>query len=425
MSALPRKLVPMSKQRQVNGIAARTLEINPTNGSSSTIFNANNNRIIFQIGSIPNGFLNTQKTFLKFDLSVATATANSVLAHQGIPIFNRMIVKTGSGSVLEDIQDLEVYDYAKMLMEPYSLGSAKSALVGWDLTDSELAILQSNVTSGSTFVKPVPSGVLGKAQEFYIPLHLMGSTYAFEVEMYLAPALDVLLRTSGSDTAPTFSITNVSLQLEVVSMPEEVCRKLDAAICGGQSLSIPYSEVKSYRNNVPSGVTRFSAQTHEVSPNVEKVMSILRPTTFSNVGIDKFKFYGGKKSGETGIVDEYQYRYSDRYTPLQPAKTGTNSNGALANIVRELGFDSMPWVAGKSTNGNSRYSIDSFFLLQDFQTDPELISGLSTMAHASPIETYLTFSASTSAALNLLTFTVSTNALEISGNGVASKGMIM
>jgi hypothetical protein len=332
-----------------------------------------------------------------------------------------MIVKTGSGSVLEDIQDLDVYDRLSLNMENYSGASVKNALLGWGENDTEAATLQ---YAGTTYVKPLPSGVLGKENEFYIPLHLMGSTYAFEVELQLAPVSSVVQRLSGGDTNASYSINNVSLQLEVVNMPEDVCRKLDAAICGGEALRIPYSEVKAYRNNVPNGVLRHSVQTHEVSPNVEKVMTVIRPSTFA-IGDDKFKFFGGRKSGSTGIVAEYQFRYADRYAPLQPAKTGANSNGALANIVREVGFEAMPWFASTSTNGDSKYAIDSFFLLQDFQTDPDLVSGLSTMAHASPIETYLTFSADTTAALSLNTFAKSTNALEISGNGVASKGMIM
>lgn len=424
MSALPKNLVPMPKQSQVAGIKSQTLEINPTNGSSSTVYDQTNNRLIFQIGSIPNGFLNTKKSFIKFDLKVTSATPNTTFVPAGIPIFNRMIVKTGSGSVLEDIQDLDVYDRLTLNMENYSTSSVKNALLGWGASDSDNATLQ-HAAGGTTYVKPLPSGVLGKEQEFYLPLHLMGSTYAFEVELQLAPATSVINRVSGgTDTTASYTINNVSLQLEVVNMPEDVCRKLDLAICGGEALRIPYSEVKAYRNNVPSGVLRHSVQTHEVSPNVEKVMTVMRPSTIA-FGDDKFKFFGGKKSGSTGIVDEYQYRYADRYAPLQPAKTGVNSNGALANIVREVGFEAMPWFATTGANGDSRYAIDSFFLLQDFQTDPDLVSGLSTMAHASPIESYLTFTAPTGSALSLSTFAKSTNALEISGNGVASKGMIM
>ncbi len=422
MSALPKNLVPMPKQSQVAGIKSQTLEINPTNGSSSSVYGANNNRLIFNVGSIPNGFLNTKKSFIKFDLKVTSTTANSHRVAAGIPIFNRMIVKTGSGSVLEDVQDLDVYDRLSLNMESYSSASSKNALLGWGGTDVQNATLQ---YAGTTYVKPLPSGVLGKDQEFYIPLHLMGSTYAFEVELQLAAASSVAQRIAGTDTNVEFTITNVSLQLEVVNMPEDVCRKLDVAICGGEALRIPYSEVKAYRNNVPSGVTRHSVQTHEVSPNVEKVMTVIRPATFT-IADDKFAFVGGKKAaGGNNIVDEYQYRYADRYAPLQPAKTGSNSNGALANIVRELGFESMPWFSSTSTNGDSEFSIKSFFILQDFQTDPELVSGLSTMAHASPIETYLTFAANTTDALSLETFAKSTNALEISGNGVASKGLIM
>lgn len=417
MSALPQKLVPMPKQRQVSGIKSQTVEISPVNGSSATVYDPNTqNRLIFQIPSYPNGFLDCSKTFIK--VRVASLSAGSAF-EDGLPIFERVMVKSGSGAVLEDIQDVDVLESLLELNKERSLGSARTALTG----DNIVALANRNTRQSGNFVcRPVPGGVLGEGQEYYLPLHLMGGPYALELELWLNPATRCV-RTAASATTAAYTLDNVSLQLEIVNMPEDVCKKLDTAICGGESLTVPFSTFRTYRNIIGSGATTASIQIHEVSPNVEGVMMAFLPSAAPASDIERFLFEGGSESGSE-VLKEYQFRYADRYMPLQPVKNlHLGSTPALMNVLKNSPVPNPKFCELDGTHF-PLYMTKKFFIKEDFQTDPSLISGLSTQAHAGPIESFLTFNAGLSADILARTYAKSSHNISVGRDGITGLGMV-
>jgi hypothetical protein len=437
MSALPKNLVPMPKATQVAGIKSQTVEITPVNGSFTTSY-APLDRIIFQIPSYPNGFLDVSKSFLKFKPTLAAASGGGTvvttsstnyaipLFAQGVPIFERMIVKSGSGAVLEDIQDADLLENLLSEMKEKSQGSADRALLGDHLTNDWH---QFNRQQNNHLIKRLPGGVFNS--EYYLPLHLMGGPYALEVELVLNSAAKCMRQanaTASALTEVTYTISGVQLQLEVVNMPGDVCQKLDMAICGGEELVVPFSTYRSYRNIIPTASTTTSLQIHEVSPNVQEVMLVLEDTTAKAIGDARYEFEGGsEKASGNNKVDEYQFRYADRYMPLQPVKDLANGSApALMNLLRDLPVENPVLCAeDTSVDGGCRYFVDKFFILQNMEVDKGLVSGLSTQAHAGPIETFLKFSAATSAALRATQFAKSSHNISISRNGVVGLGMVV
>ncbi len=420
MSALPKQLVAMPKPRQVAGIKSQTIEISPTNGSFATSY-APQDRIIFQIPAYPNGFLNTKKSFIKFKPTLSNTGTGVVAIADGLPIFERMIVKSGSGAVLEDIQDVDLLD---SLLE--SLSDRTESNINKALRGDHLAVAARNTRQAGNFVvRSLPGGLLGEAQEFYLPLHLMGGPYALEVELVLNSTAKCLQASADTVAAPAYTISGVTLQLEIVNMAEDVCKKLDAAVCAGDAVSVPFSTYRSYRNTIPSGATTQSLQIHEVSPNVEEVMCVLEKTTAKAVDDTRYESVGGSE-GAANVVDEYQFRYADRYMPLQPVKDLANGSApALANLMRSVPNNSPHIAHPSSTTGVPHYFKDKFFILQNMETDKELISGLSTQAHSGPIETFLKFSAGTNAAIRATQFAKSSHNLSVGKDGVAGLGMVM
>ena len=434
MSALPRNLVPMPKQAQVNNVKSQTIELSPTNGSFATSYTPGD-RIIFQIPSYPNGFLDTSKSFLKFKPTItatgtivntsSTTYAVGVFA-DGLPIFERMIVRSGSGAVLEDIQDLDVLESLLEGLKEKSQGSARKALRG----DGLDAFNKFNRQQNNFVTKNLAGGVLGESQEFYLPLHLMGGPYALEVELMVNTAARCMsVDNDAATTALTgvdFSIAGLTLQLEVVNMPQDVCQKLDSAICGGEEISVPFSTYRTYRNTIPEGATTQSLQIHEVSPNVEEVMLVLEDTEAKAVGDLRYEFEGGsEKADGHNKVDEYQFRYADRYMPLQPVKDLANGSApALMNVLRDIPVKNPAICDDSAVAGAPDYFVDRFFILQNMEVDKSLISGLSTQAHAGPIECFLKFAAGTDKALRATQFAKSSQSLSVSNNGVTGLGMV-
>lgn len=418
MSALPRNLVPMPKQRQVAGIKSQTIELSPTNGSFQTSYSPLE-RVIFQIPAYPNGFLDTSKSFLKFK---PTITGTDCAFEDGLPVIERLIVKSGSGAVLEDIQDVDLLENILEGLMEKSSGSARKALRGDGLAD----FATKKVRQHENFlVKRLPGGVLGPEQQFYLPLHLMGGPYALEVEIVLNDAL----RCMRSDTtnALNYSLSGMTLQLEVVNMPEDVCKKIDTAVCGGEELSVPFSSYKSYRHTIPNTVDQISLQVHETSPNVEEVILALRDNNYSNAPeTNKFKLNGGSESGAGAlVVNEYQFRYADRYMPLQPVKDLANGSApALMNVLRDISVENPTICEDSATPGVPKYFNGKFFILQNMETDKDLVSGLSTQAHAGPIESFLKFSAAPAVAQTATHFVKSSHNISVSRNGVTGLGMV-
>lgn len=415
MSALPKNLVPMPKQRQVAGIKSQTIELSPTNGSFQTNYSPLE-RVIFQIPSYPNGFLDTSKSFLKFK---PTITGADCAFEDGLPVIERLIVRSGSGAVLEDIQDVDLLENILEGLMEKSSGSARKALRGDGLdTFAEKRTRQ----DGNFVIKRLAGGVLGPDQQFYLPLHLMGGPYALEVEIMLNSALRCMR--SDTNNAPDYTLRGMTLQLEIVNMPEDVCKKLDVAICGGEELSVPFSSYKSYRHSIPTGVDQISLQVHEVSPNVEEVILALRNNNYNvGNGTNRFLLNGGSESGGF-VVDEYQFRYADRYMPLQPVKDLTNGSApALMNVLRDIPVEN-PTICEDASPGVPKYFNGKFFVLQNMETDKDLVSGLSTQAHAGPIESFLKFTGARTIVQTATHFVKSSHTISVSRNGVAGLGMV-
>lgn len=416
----------MPKQRQVSGIKSQTVEISPTNGSFTTTYNPLD-RIIFQIPSYPNGFLDVSKSFLKFKptLTSVDSGASEVSAFaDGLPIFERLIVRSGSGAVLEDIQDVDLLDNLLEGLMEKSAGSARKALRG-----DGLSVAAKNARQNGNFViKHLSGGLLGPAQEYYLPLHLMGGPYALEVELVLNTAIKCLQTSAATSTpAADYSVTGMTMQLEIVNMPEDVCKKLDSAICGGEQLTVPFSSYKSYRHTISAGTTNQSLQIHEVSPNVEEVMFVIEDTTAKGVNDARYEFEGGsEKASGNNILEEYQFRYADRYMPLQPVKDLANGSApALMNVLRHINVKNPTICDDSAVTGAPVYFVDKFFILQNMEVDKGLVSGLSTQAHAGPIETFLKFSAGTVGVLRATHFAKSSYNLSVNRDGVTGLGVMM
>ena len=415
MSAIPKSLVPMPKPRQVAGIKSNTIELSPTNGSLTTTYNPLD-RIIFQIPAYPNGFLDVSKSYLRFKPTLTTDGTNVGFA-DGIPLFERMIVKSGSGAILEDIQDVDLLENLLEGVKEKSSGSARGALDGSGLTLAQKLARQ----NGKNITKRLCGGVFGEGQEYYIPLHLMGGPYALEVELVLNSVARALVGDAASGLTLGYTITNLVFVLEVVNMPEDVCKKLDSAICGGEAVSVPFSTYRSYRHTIPQDVSTQSLQIHEVSPNVEQVWMAMQKVTLDQD--ETLLLDGGSESADNKLA-EYQFRYADRYMPLQPAKDLNNgSSQALEAVIKATGV-SNPAVC-ELVSGVAKYFSTRFFVVQDFQTDKDLISGVSTQAHAGPIETFLKFSANTTEPLRATHFAKTSQNINVSKDGVAGLGMVM
>ena len=105
MTALPKGLVSKQQLQMMGGIKTSRTNLLPSNASGS--YNPKGaNRITFSIPSFPNSFINTKRSYIRF--KITSEGNNAALASPSLFPFKRMMLKSGRGQVLEDIDSYDV-----------------------------------------------------------------------------------------------------------------------------------------------------------------------------------------------------------------------------------------------------------------------------------------------------------------------------
>ena len=74
MEAIPKGLVSRESLKVMSGIKSVRTNVLPSNSSGNFSFSATgNNKIVLQIPSFPNSFVNTSRSFLRFTLTTSHA----------------------------------------------------------------------------------------------------------------------------------------------------------------------------------------------------------------------------------------------------------------------------------------------------------------------------------------------------------------
>ena len=105
--AIPKGLVSREMLTQMNGIKSSRTSLMPTN-SSGQFVPSGNNRVIFQIPSYENSFINTKRSFIHFKMETTGMNAADAILTPGAPVFRRLLLKNSRGQVISDIDNYDV-----------------------------------------------------------------------------------------------------------------------------------------------------------------------------------------------------------------------------------------------------------------------------------------------------------------------------
>lgn len=446
--AIPKSLISREMLSQIQGITSYRTTLLPTNTSGSYV-PSGNNRVLFTIPAFENCMINTKRSYIHFKLKATGPNAGNAILTHGAPVFRRLMIKNSRGSVLSDIDNYDVYCRIMNNMKPLNELKGKSS-VSYDNRAAGGVDYQEDFSTGKTVVHELMDGVLGKEQQFLIPVSSMlaSSGHAFQIELWLSDPKNVFSSSKGDAANSIFSyeLSDVAYELELVQLSPELMQDINTEIAGGQSIPIPYRSVKAYRNQVASG-TSYRAQVTDFSQNVEAVYSVIRKQSAGSVitasvvdeltsrstEIDPYRFMGGRFSVDKTntlnasdvIVNRYSYKYGAKMYPLSPVALDNDSTLALENVISGFELDEkVPFIAEKiSTTGKkvARFETDLFVLATNFKTtkDSNLVNGLNSASTGSPIELDVQFEAPIQ---NILidTFVVSTQTLYIKMNGASS-----
>jgi len=437
--ALPRNLVAPPVVSGDDRVKSSSVKILPAN-ANSTYSPTSGNRIVFNIPAYAKAFINPQRTYLSFNIKKTGTEADSRLV-DGIPWIDRMTLKAGTVMV-EDVQHMALLERIDALYEPSDHAEGRAWLNG-DYSDvlrkysdgsgnKAETILNKAIaeqTAGRNYTKPLLSGVIGKGQEFYVPVGMLNASgsQALQMELFLAANDQVITRNTGVSDAPGYELSEVALHIEVVELPERALKAFNSAILSGGTVKLPYKTTRVFQQHVPSGQTHIDFNIVENSKDAEKVMVAMRPQSkvsgYTTADVngetnDAFDLRGGENSGS--VISKYQFRYGTEQFPPAPVEVRDNA-GTTPAILHGLASCDMLNRSTRLTSididGAPVYENNGFFIAQGFKTSNDPIeNGLNTAAGGAPIELKLDFSAQNTN-LSMFAFVRSNYHLNIGSTG--------
>ena len=383
-SAVPQQLLSLPKVEGLKGIETRIHRIHPTNSTGASTFSPDaTNRLTFSIPAYKNGFLNPQRSYLSF--KVKTDAATTALA-PGAPVFNRLVIRTGNGQVIEDIQN---YSTIQRILSNFEDGNKKfhRAEMNGDYRMNPQATITDVAAkqfAGSTYMHDIISGVIGKQQQHYIPVGLFNASggFSFEIELYLEEAI-VACVSSADVSGVGYQLSDVSLQMEIVTLPSTITDRLN----------------------------------NELYKSLDDANYVVG----NNLG-----FHGGygiPGTARTNSVKSYQFRYDSKYYPDAKSEMAEfDGKEALFNALHLLDIAEKPvYCAGQHVANSIWDSEGTFAIVQSFKTSrDEYLNGLNSSSSGAPLELTIQLRAAAVTPMRIESFVKSNYTLNIMKGGMTN-----
>jgi hypothetical protein len=361
----------------------------PTNGAT---FNSNGNNII-RIDISADALLDTQHSYLKFDVEMsdaAGAITSGVDPAGGHAFFSRLRVEQ-SGTILEDIQQYhrlmgaivlpcqesgEANSIRSLTEAQYSAGQVLTGAAGNDDTTAAISVAVAGAGAGGvdgvgsmlqatgncvsgidqfpngtvmTFCIPLTSGLLNC--EKLIPLMLMSAPLTIELE--LGDALETTVASAGGNRVQVRDVRYIANLVEVGSEVSQQLRMLQEM--SGGVLTLTGQTFRHFGANLAAG----QSNTINVPARVKSMKSIFfncRGAQANNQGRVDIG------SGTTQEISDYQFKIgSVTYPPTPVNGPGANATStlrkgeSLMELEKAWGNVGSRFGMGKFTKNNNFY----------------------------------------------------------------------
>jgi hypothetical protein len=406
MSAIPSNLYTAPKVKGLTSVKTTSISLRPVNASTSTEFSHDNNNIMsFHIPAYANSYISPKSTFLSMIVKAAgSAASESFKFNPGYPVFERLQIKASSGAIICDIDDYHVLQKLSQNFDPDYEG--QGSLIGDYRTASientqfdNVDETELNTGDGVTIQHNILAGIFD--QEHYIPVGLFSGSagHALEINFYLTKPYLCMSGVDATDVgACSFTLSNPTLQLELVQLPQSVNDKLNAQLMKGDKISIPMVNWRSHKSYISSGSKSVDITISESAHDLEAVMTVLLPNSI--VALPNTQTYGDEENvrflgGLSGTVSngsgtkvvskvqDYQFNYADRYFPAQKCELKTKDQRlALMHAVKNLDLTGKSPYVLKPNEWTKQFCI-----VQSFKTSKEddFENGMNTSSSGAPL----------------------------------------
>lgn len=389
-------------------ITTENIRLLPNNQNATAVYSPDTtNSIYFRIPNYSNSFLSTKESFLQFDFlrsktgSAPTTNTLNIKLADWAGVFNRIVIKSSNGLVLQDTNNahilsklfylVSVNDHAKINEADYS-----------DVTLPEAkGIIGTLQASYKTYTMKFNHGILNLDQA--LPLHLMGSSYALDIELYLSKPEECLevIGAPASLGNISYSLTNVSYNMKLLRLDETLIRKYNMIMSSNNEIVLPYTVMKNY----VSSQTAISQSHffHESCSDIRKMFTVITAPT-ETFGDDKkpIVFKGCvKESNLPDKIVEYNVKVSTHQIFNEPIREDSSNAVTLKhlkncvnvkenNVMKVERYDKNSTATALYTNFENKenFIIGASFI---YSNDDRISQGISL--NGNPVQLSLTFAA--------------------------------
>ena len=410
--AVPSKMLPMSETIGADAFRDITVErvkLQPIGVNAATAYTPSAlNKIHFRIPAYSSSFLDNSRTFLSFTLQTTgtnlTATHNAVFGN-GLPVFNRMVIKSSNGLVIEDITQYHILTRLFTIMSTEEEYRVQEGVYG----DSDpTASVGNQLLTGLKYTIQFNSGLLDKKLQAFLPLFMMSSSYAIDVELYLSSAAECLRLVGSGGTTPSgvsYSLTNPIMNLCLLKMDNQLCSRFNSIACDpNESIVIPFT---TYRCHVHTLNSQTSVvQINDTSTTVKRIYSVFVPVSQSVSNALKLPFKGSSKQASAADkITSYNYRLGNQFLFNQSVDETTDNKDTLFFVKDAVWSTDKPMMLAKNesllvTNFESA-SKEMFFTCANMCYSQEETRGVvQGTSSAIPIELNVSFAATPTLLVN-------------------------
>ena len=342
----------------------------------------------------------------------------------------------GNGAVIEDIQG---YSSIQRCLENFDKVCEKYANATVMGDYSVPRVLNGNMTgatvkeiyeNGVTVQHNLISGLLGKGQEHYIPVGLFNASggFAFNVEFHLEDPKVCTVKDSAaltdSNATASYDLKDVTLQMEIVTMPQTITDRLDAELYNDNKVSIPFSTFRLHQSYMPQNSQSVELQISESAHDLECVYSLIRNQIVPIADVDTLTdkdwpdalfFHGGHgdrtkdkhdSTYEDTAIESYQFRYDTKYYPAKRCEMAAKDNKlALMNALHTLDLATgESFAATMRHDGQSMWDKGGVFaIVQSFKSyrDENVLNSLNSTSTGAPLELSLSLKKPAAVALRI------------------------
>ena len=410
--AVPSKMLPMSETMGADAfrdITVERIKLQPIGVNAATAYTPTTlNKIHYRIPAYSSSFMDCARTYLSFTVQSAgtnlTATHNATFGN-GLPIFNRMVIKSSNGLTIEDISQYHLLTRLFTIMSTEEDYRVQEGIYSDDDPDQTVG---AQLLTGLKYTIQFNCGLLDKKLKSFLPLFMMSSSYALDVELYLSSPAECMRLVGSGGTTPTnvsYSLSNPIMNICLLKMDNQLCSRYNAIACDpSESIVIPFT---TYRCHVHTLNSQTSVvHINEASTNVKRIYSVFTPVSQSVGHALVLPFKGSSKQGsDAERITSYTYRLGNQFVFNEPVVETTDNKDTLFFVKDAVWSTDKPMMLSKNesslvTNFESAVKQMYFTTANMTYSQEETRGVVQGTSSAIPIELNVSFAATPTLLVN-------------------------